>query len=100
MTRFSSLQATLILIASLCTSPTTAQEVTKPYASTKNEVELLWGVKVPLRDGVHLNATIYRPKRMDGPSPVIFILTPYVGDTAHDRAMYFARNGYVFALVD
>ena len=27
-------------------------------------------------------------------------MTPYISDTYHDRAMYFARNGYVFALVD
>jgi putative CocE/NonD family hydrolase len=27
-------------------------------------------------------------------------MTPYISDTYHDRAMYFARNGYNFALVD
>src|SRR6185295_5443832 len=34
------------------------------------------------------------------PLPVIFTLTPYIADSYHDRAMFFARNGYVFALVD
>jgi putative CocE/NonD family hydrolase len=64
------------------------------------EVDLRWGVKIPLRDGVHLNATVYQPKGQKEPLPVVFTLTPYIGDTYHERAMYFARNGYVFALVD
>ena len=58
-----------------------------------------WGVRIPMRDGVKLGATVYRPKGA-GPLPVVFTLTPYIGDTYHERAMYFARNGYVFALVD
>jgi len=62
-------------------------------------VDLTWGVKIPLRDGTKLNATIYRP-RTDDPLPVVFTLTPYMSDTYHDRAYYFAQNGYVFALVD
>ncbi|HJX29294.1 MAG TPA: CocE/NonD family hydrolase, partial [Thermoanaerobaculia bacterium] len=32
--------------------------------------------------------------------PVVFTLTPYAADTYHDRAQYFARHGYVYALVD
>src|SRR5262245_44315696 len=32
--------------------------------------------------------------------PIIFSMTPYISDNYHDRAMYFSRNGYVFALVD
>lgn len=52
-----------------------------------------------MRDGEHLNATVYRPKGT-AQVPVIFTLTPYVADTYHERAVFFARNGYVFALVD
>lgn len=63
-------------------------------------VEITWGVKIPMRDSVHLNATIYKPRMMPDPLPVIFTLTPYTSDTYHDRAWYFSRNGYVFALVD
>jgi putative CocE/NonD family hydrolase len=68
--------------------------------SDKNGVDLIWDVKIPMRDGVKLNATIYKPKDMKEPLPVVFTLTPYIADTYHPRAMYFARNGYVFALVD
>jgi putative CocE/NonD family hydrolase len=69
-------------------------------ASGEEEIELSWGVQVPMRDGVKLNATVYKPKGEPAPVPVIFTLTPYIADTYHDRAMYFARNGYAFALVD
>ena len=64
------------------------------------QVDMQWGVKIPLRDGVHLNATIYRPHDQKEPLPVIFTLTPYIGDSYLDRATYFSRNGYVYALVD
>ena len=32
--------------------------------------------------------------------PVIVTITPYTADSYHDRAMYFARRGFAFALVD
>ena len=64
------------------------------------DVDLQWGVRIPLRDGLELNATVYRPAGQKEPLPVVFTLTPYISDSYHPRAMYFARNGYVFALVD
>jgi putative CocE/NonD family hydrolase len=64
------------------------------------DVDLTWGVRIPLRDGVKLNATLYRPKGPRKPVPVIFTLTPYISDSYHDRAVYFAQSGYAFALVD
>jgi hypothetical protein len=63
-------------------------------------VDLIWAVKIPMRDGVNLNATVYRPHPQKDPLPVIFELTPYIGDSYHDRAYYFAQHGYVFATVD
>jgi hypothetical protein len=53
-----------------------------------------------MRDGIHLNATVFKPKAMPAPLPVVFTLTPYIADSYEDRASYFARHGYVFALVD
>jgi putative CocE/NonD family hydrolase len=56
-----------------------------------------------MRDKIELNATLYLPKTTGGqPSktPVIFTLTPYISDTYHARAAYFASHGYAFALVD
>jgi uncharacterized protein len=62
-------------------------------------IDLLWAVKIPMRDGVKLNATIFMPKGQ-GPRPAVFTLTPYNSDTYYPRARYFAQNGYVYALVD
>lgn len=63
-------------------------------------VDLLWGFKIPMRDGVHLNGTVFKPADQKGPLPVIFTLTPYIGDSYQTRASYFSRHGYVFVLVD
>jgi putative CocE/NonD family hydrolase len=75
-----------------------------PSASPASaDYDLRWGVKIPMRDKVELNATLYLPKTPDGSSPktpVIFTLTPYISDTYHERAAYFASHGYAFALVD
>ncbi|HVT58512.1 MAG TPA: CocE/NonD family hydrolase [Thermoanaerobaculia bacterium] len=69
-------------------------------AESAAPVDLTWGFKIPLRDGVQLNGTVYRPAGQPAPLPVIFTLTPYIADSYHERAMYFARHGYVFVLVD
>jgi putative CocE/NonD family hydrolase len=64
-----------------------------------NSLDIQLGVRIPLRDGIHLNATVYRP-RGAAPLPALFTLTPYLSDTYHDRANHFARRGYAFVLVD
>jgi uncharacterized protein len=74
-----------------------------PKESPPADYDLRWGVKIPTRDKVELNATLYLPKTKDGTSsktPVIFTLTPYISDTYHPRAAYFAPHDYAFALVD
>ena len=63
------------------------------------EYSVQWGEKILLPDGVALNATVYRPLGTDK-TPVIFTLTPYMADSYHVRAHYFAQHGYAFALVD
>ena len=63
-------------------------------------MSLQWGVRIPLRDGVHLNATLYRPNERSEAAPAIFTLTPYVGQTYHDRGVYFSSLGYTFLTVD
>ena len=32
---------------------------------------------VPMRDGVKLHTVIYRPKKQDGPLPIVLMRTPY-----------------------
>jgi len=66
---------------------------------TTKPIDLLWSVKIPMRDGVKLNATVYKPKGNER-YPILFVLTPYVSDFFHGYAYYFSQNGYVFVLVD
>jgi len=73
------------------------QEAPKPAAPG---VDMTWGVKIPMRDGVPLNATVYQPHNQKDPLPVVFTFTPYIGDSYTSRAVYFANHGYVYALVD
>src|SRR6266496_4306470 len=76
---------------------------TTPSPPPATDYDIRWGVKIPLRDKVELNATLYLPKTPDGSAPktpVVFTLTPYISDTYHARGAYFASHGYVFALVD
>ena len=69
------------------------------YAA-ESDVEIRWSVKIPVRDGVKLNATVYLPKPHPEPVPVIFTFTPYISDSYHPRAYYFAKHGYGFLLID
>jgi putative CocE/NonD family hydrolase len=71
----------------------------KPVADEPT-VDMQWAVKIPARDGVKLNATVFTPHGQKQSLPVIFTFTPYIGDSYTDRAVYFAKHGYVYALVD
>jgi len=63
-------------------------------------VDFQWGVKIPLRDGVKLNATLYKPPGQKDALPCVFTLTPYIAQSYHDRGTYFAAHGYVYLTVD
>jgi uncharacterized protein len=64
------------------------------------QVNIKWGQKIITRDGTKLSGTIYLPENQNDKLPVIFTFTPYNSDSYHDRGMFFAKNGYVFASVD
>ena len=66
----------------------------------RNAVRIQWGARIPMRDGVHLSATLYLPEPLVAARPAIFTLTPYIAQTYHDRGMYFAAQGYPFATID
>jgi predicted acyl esterase len=58
------------------------------------DYDIRWGVKIPLRDKVELNATLYLPKTLGGSAPktpVVFTLTPYISDSYHARAQLTSR---------
>lgn len=82
------------------TSPPPLEKPSATPAADTN-FDMRWGVKIPLRDRVQLNATLYLPHDLGAQRlPVIFTLTPYISDTYHARGAYFAAHGYVFACVD
>ncbi len=55
---------------------------------------------IPMRDGVKLAATIWRPADQSKPLPVVLVMTPYISDETQQRAVRFAGNGYVYVSVD
>jgi uncharacterized protein len=89
----------IVLIPVLVCLPVRAASVSVG-ADSEAPIVMQWGVAIPMRDGKHLNATMYRPAHQQGRLPVILTITPYVGDRFHAVAEYFARHGYVFAIVD
>ena len=88
------------VLATLFTLSNFAFAETAPPADRGDPVDLQWGAKIPLRDGVKLNATVYRPQGQKEPLPCVFTLTPYISQSYHDRGMYFAGHGYVYLTVD
>src|ERR1700720_1298835 len=77
----------------------TARAQQKPAVDDAT-VDMQWAVKIPARDGVKLNATVFMPHGQKQPLPVIFTFTPLSVDSYRGRAVYFAKHGYVYALVD
>src|SRR5438270_7710674 len=68
--------------------PKTEAASTPPPAT---DYDIRWGVKIPMRDKIELNATLYLPKTPDASTPktpVVFTLTPYISDSYHPRASY------------
>jgi putative CocE/NonD family hydrolase len=111
--------AFLFSVNALAQTPPPSPEPKQSPTPPPPNYDLRWGVKIPLRDKVELNATLYLPKPPTAveagvspakfpaadtaattKTPVIFTLTPYISDTYHPRAAYFASHGYAFALVD
>ncbi len=90
----------LIVAATLALHAGAAAAATPAALAEAARVSFEWGVKIPLRDGVRLNATVYRPAGAASPAPCLFTLTPYISQSYHDRGVYFAAHGYPFLTVD
>jgi uncharacterized protein len=65
-----------------------------------SKVQFSWILKIPMRDGVSLNAMLYTPKDQKVPAPCIFTLTPYIAQSSHQRGIFFAAHGFPFLAVD
>jgi putative CocE/NonD family hydrolase len=94
------LSAALPIVAALLTIVAVPIRAQQKQAAEEPATDMQWAVKIPMRDGVQLNATIFSAHGQKEPQPVIFTFTPYIGDSYTDRALYFAKHGYVYALVD
>lgn len=57
------------------------------------------GVKVRMRDGVHLSTDLYLPKT-DEKVPVILTRTPYKKEMSELEGRFYARRGYAVAIQD
>ncbi|MDC8013008.1 CocE/NonD family hydrolase [Tahibacter soli] len=88
------IRSALPLLAAVCAGAAVAAPMQSATAGWQ------WGVKIPLRDGVKLNATLYRPAPDTKIAACVFTLTPYVSQTYHDRGQYFSKNGYTFLTID
>lgn len=81
------------LMALVARSPATAQ-------SSAAGLDIKLGLRVPMRDGIRLNATLYLPKDLSVPVPVVLAMTPYIADRYHNFVTPLAKRGYVVAVVD
>lgn len=64
------------------------------------QVRTKLGIKIPMRDGVVLNANLYTLGLPETASPAIVTLTPYGAQFWHQFALYFAAHGYAFLSID
>jgi predicted acyl esterase len=56
--------------------------------------------RVPMRDGVGLNAAVYRPRAAKAGVPAVVELTPYTIETAHAEGQYFPGRGFAYVVAD
>src|SRR5262245_20242927 len=88
--------AAAALIALVVLSGVAAVRAQQKATAEEPAVDLQWAVKIPMRDGVKLNATVFAAHGQKEPLPVIFTFTPYIGDSYTDRAVFFAKHAYVY----
>jgi uncharacterized protein len=70
-----------------------------------HESKILFGLNVPMRDGVNLSANVYFPKTGIGSFPVLMNRTPYIKDSAGKATLrnslkIFTDSGYAVVLMD
>ena len=88
--------ATVLALSQTAVTPVQAQANADTAAA--HEI-LITDVMIPVRDGVQLNARMYRPLGT-APAPALFSLTPYTSDDAHQRGRFLAQHGYVYLNVN
>jgi putative CocE/NonD family hydrolase len=62
-------------------------------------VDMRWGIKIPMRDGVHLDATLYIANDRQLSTPCIFNLTPYDPQDSYGTGIDLASHTMTFLAV-
>ena len=89
----------LALLFAVATGAAEAADA-QPDAIDYAHVRLQSFVKIPLRDGVRLNADVFVSDGATPPRACVLTMTPYISQTYHERGVYFAAHGYAFIAVD
>jgi putative CocE/NonD family hydrolase len=108
--------AAALVAAPLVGGPAAPVLAAPPLPAAPSAVKVRMLVKVQMRDGVRLNATLYLPPppapstpAREPPAageppaarfPVIFRLSPNTPDSFHREALYLARRGFAYAAVE
>jgi putative CocE/NonD family hydrolase len=77
-----------------------AARATAESPATTYSPQINYRVRIPMRDGVKLGATLFLPRGLDKPRPAIFSHTPYTADLYHPEGAYFSTQGYPYLAVD
>lgn len=72
---------------------------TDSTVETASDCVMRWGLRIPMRDGVQLNGTLYLSSHT-ARSYVIVTMTPYISQNYHEFGCAFARQGVPFLAVD
>lgn len=86
--------------AALLSTPRAFAQASKDVSDAASSIQIRYGVKIPMRDGVLLDATLYLPNDLEKPRPVIFSLTPYAADGEYPEAVALAGDGFPFLSID
>jgi uncharacterized protein len=68
--------------------------------SRRSLARIIWGVKIPIRDGIYLNGTLYLPSDVTEATACVVTLTPYISDSYHEQGVYFSGQAIAFMIVD
>lgn len=79
---------------------TTYSDHRDPAMRAATPAHVRWGVRIPMRDGITLNAMVFTPRSSATPAPVVFEMTPYGIDAFYGSALQFAAHGLTFVLID
>lgn len=71
-----------------------------PAKDQAQDVEFVWDLRIPMRDGVKLSGLLLRPLGAKAPLPVLLHLTPYTTNAYIQHGLYLASRGFAFVSVD